>query len=303
MTVHWGFLNNRFLSQYMEVPSESEIPEEQKATSLDALTLKPISSLLSAEGRNFLGTRPTKSDKTLTFEQMKQFSGFVLYETDLPKFTRDPANLVITNLRDRALVYIDEELIGVLSRENYINTLPISADYGSRLSILVENQGRLNYLIADDYKGILGQVRIQSFHASRVTYYNLNDWTITGYPFENVADLERLMKNFKEEYSVDPTGTAVDGPIVFYAEFTIPDNEQLFDTYWDTTDWEKGFMFVNGFNIGRYWSIGPQMTLYVPKDLLKHGKNEIYVVELQKAPLNFKLNFVNGPIFINNEAV
>jgi len=88
----------------------------------------------------------------LTFEQIDQFSGFVLYETNVPKLSRDPSNLLVTGLRDRALVFIDEEFIGVLSRENYISTLPLSADYGSKLSLLVENQGRINFQIADDYK-------------------------------------------------------------------------------------------------------------------------------------------------------
>ena len=38
-------------------------------------------------------------------------------------------------------------------------------------------------------------------------------------------------------------------------------------------------MFVNGFNIGRYWNVGPQGTLYVPGELLKE-ENTIHLVEL-----------------------
>jgi beta-galactosidase len=119
---------------------------------LPALTLKPVGSILSSLGRRLLGSRPIVSDTLLTFEQLDQFSGFVLYETDLPKLTRDPSMLVLGHLRDRALVYVDGEFIGALSRENHIYTLPISAGYGSKLSILVENQGRINFQIADDYK-------------------------------------------------------------------------------------------------------------------------------------------------------
>ena len=36
---------------------------------------------------------------------------------------------------------------------------------------------------------------------------------------------------------------------------------------------------INGFNIGRYWEVGPQKTLYVPASLLKNGENEIVVFE------------------------
>lgn len=99
-----------------------------------------------------MGSTPIVSEKALTFEELNQFSGFVLYETDLPKFTRDPSNLLIEKLRDRAQVYVDGKLVGVLSRENNINSLPLTAGNGKKLQILVENQGRINFQIADDYK-------------------------------------------------------------------------------------------------------------------------------------------------------
>lgn len=136
----------------MEVPDESTIPAKLLTMSLHAIDMKPIDSILSEQGRSILGTRPFQSNVLHTFEQLNQFSGFVLYETTLPKLSRDPSNLFVTDLRDRALVYIDHELVGVLSRENAINTLPISAGFGSKLSILVENQGRINFQIADDFK-------------------------------------------------------------------------------------------------------------------------------------------------------
>jgi beta-galactosidase len=39
---------------------------------------------------------------------------------------------------------------------------------------------------------------------------------------------------------------------------------------------------VNGHNLGRYWDIGPQQTLYVPAEWLKKGPNKIVVLELIK---------------------
>ena len=44
-------------------------------------------------------------------------------------------------------------------------------------------------------------------------------------------------------------------------------------------NFKKGFVVVNGFNLGRYWEIGPQQTLYLPASLLNVGKNEIIVFE------------------------
>merc|ERR1712117_494156 len=46
-----------------------------------------------------------------------------------------------------------------------------------------------------------------------------------------------------------------------------------------TQDWKHGAVFVNGFNIGRYYSVGPQKSLYIPGPLLKQGSNEIIVFE------------------------
>jgi len=41
-------------------------------------------------------------------------------------------------------------------------------------------------------------------------------------------------------------------------------------------------VFVNGHNLGRYWYIGPQQTLYCPGVWLKPGRNDIAVFEQLK---------------------
>ena len=38
---------------------------------------------------------------------------------------------------------------------------------------------------------------------------------------------------------------------------------------------------MNGFNIGRYWNIGPTLSLYIPGALLKQGQNEIIIFETE----------------------
>ncbi|MDY4700101.1 MAG: beta-galactosidase, partial [Oscillospiraceae bacterium] len=43
---------------------------------------------------------------------------------------------------------------------------------------------------------------------------------------------------------------------------------------------KKGCVYINGFNIGRYWEIGPQRALYIPGVLLK-DENEIIILELE----------------------
>ena len=36
---------------------------------------------------------------------------------------------------------------------------------------------------------------------------------------------------------------------------------------------------MNGFNVGRYYTAGPQKSLYIPGPLLKQGDNQIIVFE------------------------
>lgn len=64
----------------------------------------------------------------------------------------------------------------------------------------------------------------------------------------------------------------------------------------DPTGWGKGIAFINGFNLGRYWPVaGPQITLYVPRELLKLGKNEIVLFELQNVQEEFEITFTDKP--------
>jgi beta-galactosidase len=51
------------------------------------------------------------------------------------------------------------------------------------------------------------------------------------------------------------------------------------DTYMDMHGFGKGFVFLNGHNLGKYWYIGPQQTLYVPASWLNKGQNELVVFD------------------------
>ena len=60
------------------------------------------------------------------------------------------------------------------------------------------------------------------------------------------------------------------------------DLKKVSDTYLDMRSWGKGVVWVNGHNLGRYWSIGPQQTIYLPAEWLKATGNEVVVLELLK---------------------
>lgn len=159
------------------------VPEKTKKIKLPNILLRPLAVLqdstarmycflncLSLNGRvicfiqnvsiyfRYLGTPPKYSDKPFTFEKMDQNSGFILYETNLPIIKRDPATLTLNLLRDRAYIYVERHFVGVLSRANNIYSLPLSLGMGKKLQVFVENEGRINYGVPNDFKGILGNV-------------------------------------------------------------------------------------------------------------------------------------------------
>jgi beta-galactosidase GanA len=65
----------------------------------------------------------------------------------------------------------------------------------------------------------------------------------------------------------------------FKGEFQL---DQTGDTYLDVSKWEKGVVWVNGHNLGRYWNIGPQQRLYCPAPWLKKGNNELIIFDLHQ---------------------
>ena len=75
--------------------------------------------------------------------------------------------------------------------------------------------------------------------------------------------------------------------------------EEPYDTFLEFPESTRGYVWVNGFNLGRYWTIGPQRTLYLPAPLLKKGENEIIVFELhglRSVRLRFSASRILDPL-------
>ena len=70
-------------------------------------------------------------------------------------------------------------------------------------------------------------------------------------------------------------------PAFFRAHFTLTAPG---DTFLDTAHLGKGVVWINGHNLGRFWSVGPQRTLYVPGPWLRKGVNEIVVFDMLPNP-------------------
>ncbi|WP_394347146.1 hypothetical protein [Pedobacter frigidisoli] len=82
-------------------------------------------------------------------------------------------------------------------------------------------------------------------------------------------------------------------PAVYQGSFTLT---KTGDTFLDMRTWGKGIVFINGINIGRYWSVGPQQTLYVPGCWLKTGKNEIVIFEQKNDVMQKSVKSLTTPI-------
>ena len=66
-------------------------------------------------------------------------------------------------------------------------------------------------------------------------------------------------------------------PSLFMSSITLND---VGDTFLNLGGFKKGYVWVNGRNLGRYWNIGPSQKLFCPGVWLKKGVNDIYVLDL-----------------------
>ena len=202
---------------------------------------------------------PVNSVQPKPFEYYNHYYGFALYKTRLigPTFGR----LKITELHDYATVFLDGKFIGTVDRskgENAIE-LPVTESKNPVLEILVEGMGRINFGEAlIDRKGITERVSLSG--------RTLMNWEVYCLPMDStfIQELEN--------------SSATSRPGIFFkGEFTV---EKLADTYMDVSNYKKGLVWINGHNLGRYWEVGPQYTIYCPEPFLKKGKNELIIFDL-----------------------
>ena len=216
--------------------------------------------------------RPVESTEIRPMEDVGQSYGYILYRTSIP--SAQSGDLHIDELRSYSQIYLDGAFVGTLDRRLNQSTLAIHTTHdNSRLDILVENTGRVNFghQFPHEHAGITHQVTLSDVP--------LKGWQIYPLPMQNVSRLA---------YQTRPcTG------VCFY-QGTFQVNDPA-DNFVDTRSLGKGEVFVNGQPLGRFWNIGPQGTLYLPGPWLKKGLNEIVVFDLN-GQANPSLAFVGHAI-------
>jgi beta-galactosidase len=251
----WAFRD--VIAKYAPVPDEVpaafsaaptfEVALDRSISLADALA-SPSSSLGSWAGY----------DQLPTLDEIAHFRGFALYRTTL----ETGGVLSFAEVRDRAQVFLDGAAVGVLSRDRHDTALVVP--HAGVLEILVEDQGRVNYgpRIGED-KGLIGPALL---NGAPLDSWEVLPLAVDALPAE-ATDLDGPR---------EASGRPVVGPAFAGGSFEIDEPADLFLS---TAGWGKGIAFVNGFNLGRYWSAGPGETLYVPGPLLRPGRNSVVVFE------------------------
>lgn len=207
---------------------------------------------------------PKLSEDIKPMEQFDQGWGTILYRTSLPE-VKEGTTLLIDEVHDWAQVYADGKLLGRLDRRRGQNSLVLpSLQKGTRLDILVEAMGRVNFDVAiHDRKGITNKVEL----LTETDKKELKNWEVYSFPVDyDFAESKKYAE-----------GEKLDAPAYYRATFEL---DRIGDVFLDMQTWGKGMVWVNGKAMGRFWKIGPQQTLFMPGCWLKKGKNEIIVLDL-----------------------
>ncbi|MFJ3901919.1 beta-galactosidase family protein [Streptomyces sp. NPDC090025] len=220
-----------------------------------------------------LGGPETVTPVPPTFEELDVDRGLVRYRVTVPG-PRQPYPLSVTGLRDRAVVYVDGRPAGCLDGAEAELAEPVAG--GAVVDLWVESLGRVNYgpRLAEP-KGITGGIRHerQYLHGVRARGLRLDAFTA-----EAVAKLPLEAVPGDGVPGGAVPGGARPGLSVARLRVAAPG-----DAWLRLPGGGRGFVWVNGFCLGRYWNAGPQEALFVPGPVLVAGENEVWVLELDPA--------------------
>ncbi|MBD8389315.1 beta-galactosidase [Dysgonomonas sp. BGC7] len=258
-----------------------DIPAPFSTIEIPSIKLTRVGDVLSILEKQ----KSVQSTTPLTFEQLNQGYGYVLYSR---KFNQPiSGTLDVSGLRDYAVVYINGEKVGELNRYYNNYTMEIDVPFNSTLEILVENMGRINYgpEIVNNKKGIISPVKINNIEIE-------GNWEMYTLPMQEAPDLDNIKKN--DVFNVPAKTKQLQGkPIIYEGVF---DLSEVGDTFLDMENWGKGIVFINGINIGRYWHVGPQQTLFIPGVWLNKGSNKIVIFEQINSELKSEVKTVKTPV-------
>ncbi|MGL4736613.1 MAG: beta-galactosidase, partial [Cellulosilyticaceae bacterium] len=247
-----------------------EVPANKKKIAYGNINFTQQASLF--DNLNNL-TTPIHSATPLNMEAVDQDFGYILYSKQV-EGPRENMGLRIEELRDRAQIFINDEEKAIYHRNEVQNLSVQVPKEGMKLDVLVENMGRINYGgMMTDHKGITKGI-------------TQGERYLFGY------DIYPLPMNDLSGLAFNEGVTETNKPVFYKGTFSV---DEVADTFLDFSNLNKGFVMVNGFNIGRYWNIGPAETLFIPSGLLHEGENEIILFEQHPAALP-EVSLIDYPV-------
>jgi beta-galactosidase len=262
-----GDLTEKFLAfrdviaRHAPVPDEW-LPEPADAPAFDVL-LEAVADPLGA-----VATDRGAFDSPPTMDELGADVVLVEYAASLDGTAAATRSAVLEfdEVRDHARVQVDHHPVGTLQRTLRDNALTIPA--GSGLRLLVEETGRVNYdTRIGEPKGLIGTPRIDGSPMR-------GPWQVRTF---DVPALGQAVADAAADATAIADGRAT-GPVGLRATFRL---DEVSDLFLDTRGWGKGYAWVNGFFLGRYWRRGPQRTLFVPAPVTREGENLVVIVELE----------------------
>ncbi|MEX1829101.1 beta-galactosidase family protein [Luteibacter sp. CQ10] len=201
---------------------------------------------------------PRTSVRVRPMEAFDQNYGLILYRKRLDT---DATSLDVGMVRDFATVMVDGQPRGTLDRRLGQHALDASFKRGDTLDILVENMGRVNFgsAVPTEYKGLRREVSLDK----KV----LSDWQVYPLPLNDLSSLPFH------------AGLAAKGPRFLRGGFDL--DRVAGSTFLDMSGWGEGQVWVNGHQLGRYWSVGPAQTLFLPAEWLRKGHNDVVVLDMR----------------------
>ncbi|WEF33878.1 beta-galactosidase [Pseudoduganella chitinolytica] len=192
--------------------------------------------------------------------------GIVVYRVTLP--AGPAAELEAAKVRDLAWVSLDGKPVGTLdTRHRRFKVALPARTQPATLEILLYTIARVNFGVEiHDRKGLHGPVTLRARGGAALP---VEQWEIRAIDFDADGKLPPL--------AYAPARPREKRAAFWRGGFIVATPA---DTFLDMSDWGQGIVWINGRCLGRYWSIGPTQTMYLPGPWLRAGRNEVVVLDL-----------------------
>ena len=234
-----------------------DVPPPEPKTTFPTVTLAPHASLWDNLPREAARV-PVPGPNEILFGQDQ---GLVVYR----KAIDGGARLQLQGVRDYAVVYADGREVAHVSRVEHakLSSSPdITLPKASTLDVLLDTFGHINFgPRLGDHKGLIGPVTLDDAPLRDFEAWPLpldGDWLKRLIPLKTIPTRGGVF--FQGNVRLDRPG----------------------DVYIDMSEWSKGYLWVNGQLLGRYWNIGPQQRLFCPGPWLRAGDNTVMVLDLHR---------------------